>query len=386
MPLHFEIDSFACAKGGEELCGDTIRVDRSPERILILLSDGLGSGVQANVSSTLTVEILSRMLGAGIPLHEVVPAIAATLPVRQSMNAAYATFSIIDIDRRSNFVRLTNYGNPPFLFFRRQSSFAHPAKTIMIDGREIQQYEFFLQPGDYIVCMSDGVPGASTDMYYDSGWSMGSICKHIENVLHLKNDNAPLIVKDLANQTLRAYGTVPRDDASIVVLRAREGKRVSLFTGPPADPASDDACAERFLKCEGKKLICGDTTSTIVSLYLGSMLREIPDSARNNLPGLSRLEGVDLVTEGMLTLSRTMEYLALCRGRRSAIPHTHDAAALIADELMLADTITFMVGLADNSSYANLKLPSSSLFRKSVIRQMCDLLTEYEKEVVVEYC
>lgn len=385
MGLYYDLETFSCPKTGEELCGDTIRVARSPERIIAILSDGLGSGVQASVSSTLTAELLSRLLIADIPLKEVLPTIAATLPVQQPQNAAYATFLIIDIDRYRKIATISNYGNPSVLFFKLGRLSTSNIKVEIIDNKEIQQQQLVLEDGDWIVAMSDGVPGANADVYFSDGWALTSISKHIEQSLTTKHITAKEICRSLADQTLKSYGMNPKDDASLIVVQVRNGREATVFTGPPSNMAMDDACVERFLKTPGRKIVCGGTTGNIVALYLGSKIRQIPDSEQDDVPGLSRIDTIDLTTEGILTLSRTSEYLERSKGNQNALPTTRNAAVLLSEELLLADTITFMVGLADNSAYTKLKMPSSVLLRRSIIRQLVGLLTSFGKEVNVEY-
>ena len=385
MGLYFDLETFSCPKTGEELCGDTIRVMRSPGRIIAILSDGLGSGVRANVSSTLTAEILSRLLIADVPLKEVLPMIAATLPLQKPHNAAYATFLILDIDRKTGIATISNFGNPPVLFFKHGRYSSSTGIVERIDDKDIQRQTISLTTGDWIVAMSDGVPGASTDMFYSDGWSLTSISKYIEQTLFLKNVNSKEICRSLADQTLKSYGMEPQDDAALIVLQVRGGRDLTVFTGPPSNRDIDDACSERFMKSQGRKVICGDTTSNIVSLYLGSMVREIPNSEQDGLPALSVLEDVDLVTEGILTLSRAVEYVETSKGNPLSLPSSRNSAIALAEELLLADTVTFMVGLADNGAYTKLRLPSSALLRRSIIRQLEAALSSYGKEVNVEY-
>lgn len=385
MSLFIEAESFTIPKGGEDVCGDTLRIVRTPERFLMILSDGLGSGVRASVSSVLTVEILSRMVTANIPLRDCVNAVAATLPPQHPTGAAYATFLVVDIDRLSGRAVVSNYGNPEILYFSRKAPCPAPHEVLQISGQEIHQYTLDLQHDDLIVAMSDGIPGAGAGLTHNDSWGLPAITKHIQQLLLLRGTNAGIVARDLSGETLRAYHGSPQDDASCVVIRARQGNHAVVFTGPPVDPAQDDALSGEFMEREGRKIVCGGTTGSIVSLHLGFMPRQIADSAVGDLPPISRIEGVDLVTEGLLTLSRAAEYLATSRGDATRIPEFRSGAALLAQELLAADSIVFIVGQADNAAYTQLHLPSSSLFRKSVVRQLDEILRGYGKEVTITY-
>jgi hypothetical protein len=386
MSLFIETETCVIAKHGEEACGDTLRIQRSSARFLAILSDGLGSGVRASVSSTLTVEILSRMIAADISLEECIRTVAATLPPQQPSGSAYSTFLVIDIDRRSGDTVALNFGNPRLLRFSHKSLVDLPHTVLPIGGHEVHQHRFILESGDVLVAMSDGIPGAGADSRYNEAWSLDRIAKRIEQILLLRGNDTRQIGKELSGETLRAYNQTPGDDASFIVLKARHGKHLTVFTGPPVDPATDDSFAGTFVREEGRKAVCGGTTGTLVSIHLGSMPRPIPETAFDGLPPISRIEGVDLTTEGLLTLSRATEYLVSSQGNASRLPETRSGAGLLAQELLSADSILFIVGLADNAAYAQLHLPSSSLFRKSVIRQMEEILKGYGKEVTTTYC
>ena len=386
MSLFIDAEAISEPRDREDVCGDTYRIVRTQERYLALLSDGLGSGVQASVSSTLTVEILSRMITAHIPLEECVQAVAATLPPQRPSNAAYATFLVIDIDRLTGRCVVSNYGNPDVLYFSRKSRVLLPPVVVSIAGKEIHQQTFHLQHDDLIVAMSDGIPGAGRDTAIDESWSISRISKHIQKVLLLRGASAAHLSQSINAETVRAYGGILRDDATHIVIHARQAKQAVVFTGPPVDPSQDDELARQFMGHEGRKIVCGGTTGTIVSIHLGSMPRLIAESAAEDLPPISRIEGVDLATEGLLTLSRATEYLAASKADTARIPDQRSGAGLLARELLIADSITFMVGLADNAAYSQLHLPSSSLFRRSVIRQMDEILRGYGKEVRIAFC
>lgn len=386
MSLFIESESWSVPRHGQEVCGDTIRTLRTPERFLGILSDGLGNGIRASVASTLIVEILSRMLAARLPLEECVEAIAATLPRQSTSNEAYATFLVIDIDRESGDTVITNCGNPPILHFSRSSVQQDAGENLHIGALTITRQAFTMGPDCLLIGMSDGVIGAGPGTHHNAAWDRAALEKRINSSLLLRKSDAKAIVRDLATETVRQYREQPGDDCSLLVVRTRRGRHVTLFTGPPVDAATDDQHAAFFMNQPGRKIICGGTTASIVAMYLGAPARPILHSEHDDLPPVSRIEGVDLTTEGILTLLRLTEYLAQATAEGGGLPETVSGAAQIAQELLAADSVLFMVGLAENAAYASLHIPSSSLLRKSAIRQLTDILQRKGKEVRTVTC
>lgn len=386
MPLFLESESWTLPRHGEEVCGDTIRTVRTPERFLGILSDGLGSGIRASVASTLIVEILSRMLTARLPLEECVEAIAATLPRQSPTNEAYATFLVIDINRETGETEITNCGNPQALHFRKGVLQEDTTETLQMGDLTITRQAFRMGPDSLLVTMSDGITGAGPGTHVSAGWDRTAVARRIASTRLLRKTDARAITRDLATETVRQYREQPGDDCSLLVVRSRRGRHVTLFTGPPVDTAADDEHAAYFMHQPGRKIICGGTTASIVSMYLGAPPRPVLHSEHDDLPPVSRIEGVDLTTEGILTLLRLTEYLAQATVEGGGLPETVSGAAQIAQELLAADSILFMVGQAENTAYASLHLPSSSLLRKSAIRQITDILQRKGKEVRTLFC
>jgi hypothetical protein len=386
MGLFLDIEWASLTKTGEEVCGDTVRIDRLPDRALLVMSDGLGSGIQASVSSILTTEILVNMLRSGVPLEESVRTVASTIPFRTDMNASYATFLAVDIDRLRDGATITNYGNPPVLFFRRGMKSALPPQTITVAGKELTHQSTVLQPGDTLVVLSDGFPGSTTDVFVDDGCTIASLSRQLEQTMLTKNVNASFLIKELSAFALKTFGGSLRDDATVLILQVRAARNLTVLTGPPSDRSRDESVVNRFTEAQGRKAVCGGTTGEIVSVTTGALIRTVNQSAVDGLPPWARMEGIDLVTEGVLTLTRTIEYLARCKGIAQALPVSKNAAVLLAQELLYANCITFIVGLAENESYGKQRLPSSSLFRRSVVSQLVNILEALGKEVAVEYC
>ena len=386
MSLYLESATWSASRHGQEVCGDTIRTLRTPERFLGILSDGLGSGIRASVASTLIVEILSRMLAADLPLEECVEAIAATLPRQSPSNEAYATFLVIDIDRETGNTVITNCGNPAVLRFSKGVVQRDAEETLQIGALTITRQTGTMGPDGLLIGMSDGVIGAGPGTHHNAAWDRAAVAKRITDTVLLRKNDATVVLRDLAAETMRQYRDQPGDDCSLLVVRTRRGRHVTLFTGPPVDPQTDDQTAAFFMNRPGRKIICGGTTASIVAMYLGAPPRPVLHSEHDDLPPVSRIEGVDLTTEGILTLLRLTEYLAQATAEGGGLPETVSGAAQIAQELLAADSILFMVGLAENSAYASLHLPSSSLLRKSAIRQLTDILQRKGKEVRTMTC
>ena len=102
---------------GEELCGDKVEIVRTEEYFLMVLADGLGSGVKANILATLTSKIIATMLSDGATLDEAVETMASTLPVCSERGIAYSTFTIIKVERNGN-IYLAEFDNPSAVFFQ----------------------------------------------------------------------------------------------------------------------------------------------------------------------------------------------------------------------------------------------------------------------------
>lgn len=386
MALFLESATWSAPRHGQEVCGDTIMVEKTPDRFLGILSDGLGSGIRASVASTLIVEILSRMLTAHLPLEECVEAIAATLPRQAPSNEAYATFLVIDVDRISGETVITNCGNPGIMHLRKGVLQRDGGEAFPIAALPITRQRFTIGPDDLLIAMSDGVIGAGPGTHVSAAWDRSALEKHIAGTLLLKKADATTVARDLAAETLRQYRDQPGDDCSLLIVRTRRGRQVTLFTGPPVDPTTDDAHAAFFMEQPGRKIICGGTTASIVSMYLGAPPRPVLHSEHDDLPPVSRIEGIDLTTEGLLTLLRLTEYLAQATVEGGSLPETVSGAAQIAQEVLAADSVLFLVGQSENTAYASLHLPSSSLLRKSAIRQITDILSRKGKEVRTVFC
>lgn len=373
-------------KQGEELCGDKVKYLKTDDQVIIVLSDGLGSGVKANILATLTTEILITMLDADVPLEEVLKTVIATLPICQVRKIAYSTFTILRINPANNHFRVINFDNPAPFYFHQGKAVKLELKTQEILGRKIQIGEGYLQRGDFLGAISDGVLYAGMGITLNFGWGWDNIASHIEQVLVNRAHTARTIIRDVIRHTHELYQGATGDDATFVGVYVRQRNPLLIFTGPPLDAEQDEAYVSRFLEFEGRKVICGGTTGNIVANFLGEMIDMDLSTMRRELPPIGMLSCVDLVTEGILTLSKATEYIRNCHCDVSQLQFDNNGAYLLSKEILQADSIHFLVGQSINEFYQNPLLPKNISIRRSLVETLVDVLRAGQKEVMVEYC
>jgi hypothetical protein len=373
-------------KQGEELCGDKIKYLKTENQVIIVLSDGLGSGVKANILASLTTEILITMLSAEVLLEEVIKTVIATLPTCQVRKIAYSTFTILRIDLTTNHFRLINFDNPAPFYFHHNQSTPLPWQTQEILGRKIQSAEGYLERGDFLAAISDGVLYAGMGMTFNFGWGWDNIAQHIEQVLVSKAPTARTLVNAVIKHTHDLYQGAIGDDASFVGVYVRKRNPLMIFTGPPLDADQDEVYVDRLLSFAGRKVICGGTTGNIVASHLGEMVEMDLATMRRELPPIGMLSCVDLVTEGILTLSKATEYIRNGQCDLNQISFDNNGAYFLAREILQADSIHFLVGQSINEFYQNPLLPKNISIRRNLVETLVDVLRKGQKEVTVEYC
>lgn len=382
-----EIAWESLSKAGEELCGDCVEMTTTPTSLVVVLSDGLGSGVKANILATLTSRIAAVMFREGATADEVLETLAETLPECRERHLAYATFAMLKVDRARE-AYLVEYDCPPLILVRGGQVVDLPLAERAVGGRIIREARFRLQKGDYMVLVSDGYVHAGVGGLYRLGWGWENIATAVRRWAGTGGD-AYELAQALKRTCLKLYNGKPGDDATAVAMRVREAVRVTVWTGPPADPARDAEAVNRLMASEGLKVICGGTTAQIAARVLGRRLEVewLPPSKRQNRPKRrtpppARLEGVDLVTEGIITLGMAVELLEQARTARD-LPHDDEAATRLAHVLLTADEIHLLVGTALNPNQVA-DLVRGEPMRMVYVKELVRLLQERNKQVTLE--
>lgn len=376
-------------KHGEILCGDHIEttVDESGSAIIVL-ADGLGSGVKACILSTLTSKILSTMMAHSMPMEECISTIASTLPICKVRELAYSTFTIIRItDHRE--AEIIQYDNPNIIMLRDGKNFNYPVISEIIDGKKILKSKVTLQENDVFVAMSDGVLHAGVGGLFDFGWAQKEVTEFLEKLYNPKL-NARTFSTTLLDMCSTLYEGEPGDDTSVCTVKIRKRKQINLLIGPPEDPDDVAKMMSLFFSKEGKHIVCGGTTSTLASEHLGQRLDcSLPSYVDPDIPPTARIEGVALVTEGVITMSRVLEYARDYLDRNTRYgewSHKEDGASQIARMLFQEATdINFFVGRAMNPAHQNPKLPIGFNVKMQLIDELAKCLTQINKKIKVSY-
>ncbi len=372
---------------GEELCGDHVDiVEPDDMSTVIVLSDGLGSGVKASILSTLTSKIISTMLAEGLSLEECVSTIAATLPVCSVRGVAYSTFTIIHI-KNNQTAEIIQYDNPHVIVLRDEVNYDYPKTEMNIGGKKIYRSVITLQENDLFVAMSDGCPHAGIGTAYNFGWKREEIIDFIETIAPA-GYTAKTLSTMLVDECNKLYGNKPGDDATACIVRIRKREPMNMLFGPPSNRDDADRMMSLFFSKEGKHIICGGTTSSIAAKYLNKPLRA-KLSFDSDMPPIAEIEGVDLVTEGVITVNKVVEYAKDYLGENKFYEHwsyKKDGASLISRLLFEEATdINFYVGRAVNPAHQNPDLPITFNIKMNLVEELSKCLKQMGKRIKVSY-
>ena len=301
MSLYFEWGIKQLNKRGEELCGDSVAVSRQPDSVTVAMSDGLGSGVKASILATLTTQIAMHLLQHELPVSDVVETLGKTLPVCAVRKLAYSTFAIAKFFRDGR-ARIVEFDTPPTILLRDRKRLPLEYGERTIADKKVRECLVELNQGDCVVLFSDGVLNAGIDGVYPLGWGLDAAAQFLESHAH-PGLGAQEVADQLAQTVLELYAGRAGDDVSIVVIKARHKITATVLTGPPAGRAMDQAVLRRFAERRGLHVVCGGTTATIAARRLGASLEVDLETMRPDVPPLAHMPGMDLVTEGILTLT-----------------------------------------------------------------------------------
>ena len=392
MAITVDVAYKSLNKFTEVLCGDKVELLKTDDSNIMILADGMGSGVKANILATLTSKILGTMFLNGATLEECVETIVETLPICKVRQVAYSTFSILQVFH-SGAAYLVEFDNPSCIFIRNGKLVPIPQNIREVQGKKINEYRFQVQRGDALILMSDGTVHAGVGQLLNFGWLWEDIAKYAVKQYAL-TISAMRLAAAICQACDELYQYRPGDDTTVACMRIINAKPVHLMTGPAQDPSMDEEMVRSFMSGDDstKRIVCGGTSATIVSRILKKRLDVSMDYVDPDIPPIAYMDGIELVTEGVLTLNRVVQLL-----RRYVKNETvsedffleldkPNGASMVAKMLIEDCTeLHLYVGKAINSAYQNPGLPFDLGIRQNLVEQSKTVVEEMGKQVTVTY-
>lgn len=385
MSVHIDVAWKSLNKKGEELCGDKVVTVRTADSTIAVLADGLGSGVKANILATLTSTICATMVREGASVADVVSTIVNTLPVCSVRKVAYATFSILEI-KDSGEGYLAEFDNPFCIYIRDGQRMEFKCEYNEYSGKGVYETRFQALPGDVITIVSDGVIYAGVGESLNFGWTWEHVVKWLLNATAL-DMSAPRLAAALSDTVNDLYMKKPGDDSTVLVAEVTPHRVVNMLAGPPKEKADDERMVRDYMRSQGKKVICGGTSANIVARVLNRKIRTSLTYSDPSIPPIGFIEGVDLVTEGVLTLTRTLDILQEYCERDADSYYFHrideeNGAAMLA-RLLLEDCthLKLFIGTAINPAHQNPNLPADLSIKLKLIDRLAELMVRLGKRV-----
>jgi hypothetical protein len=379
-----DIDSYEFNKYRQYVTGDVVLTHKIKEenRVVTCLSDGLGSGIKASVLANLTATMALKYISNYADVSETAEVIMGTLPVCKIRKISYSTFTIIDING-SGHAHVIEHGNPDYILLRGSEVVEVPRSSLLLkkwSDREVNISEFDFHIGDRLVYFSDGVSQAGMGLPdYPIGWGLKDVIRQIQQWIGWeKGISSHSLARKIAMRARKIDSFEPKDDITCGVIYLRHPRRLLVVTGPPFSESKDQELAAVVKSFDGRKVICGGTTAQIVGRELDEEIEMDLDNLDPEIPPPSRMEGIDLVTEGTLTLSKVAEILESSRKPEMA---RSNAASELVSILLDSDVIHFLVGTRVNEAHQDPNLPVELDIRRNIIKKIVTLLEEkYLKE------
>ena len=297
----------------------------------------------------------------------------------------YATFTLIHLDNEGKGY-IFEFDNPPLIYLRngKKMTLEREKKVIM---EKIVYYSIIdAQENDCIVFCSDGAPHAGIGKTMNLGWSMNDICAYVE--ANYQKDMAAMQIASLVGEACDSlYMNEPGDDTTIAALRIVKPVTVNLLVGPPMKEEDDEKVAANFMAQEGYKIVCGGTTSKIIARYLNEEIIPSLEYYSKDVPPTAIIDGLDLVTEGVITLGKVLEvtknYLDVKDVRNKSLSSKDGATKLAEFILKRASQVNLFVGTTLNPAHKDLPIDIS--MKMKIVENLKKTLEESGKIVTIQY-
>ncbi|MBX7257253.1 MAG: SpoIIE family protein phosphatase [Candidatus Hydrogenedentes bacterium] len=379
MYTHVDVELVQTSKRAGSVCGDRVEVERTAAYTTVLCCDGLGSGIKANIAATLCASRLLELQRRGYSLREAFQALVQTMNEARGANLPYAAFSLLQVLNNGQATALTYEMPPPIVVYRRTASLFKQHITT-IDRAIIGEANCFIEPNEGILLVSDGITQAGLGTGLPEGWGAEGVCDFVCSLLSERTP-ARRIPKLVHDQARTYWRKLPGDDCTVALALCRQGHVVNIFTGAPLSKSMDGGVTKRFLSMDGAKVVCGATTAQIVARFLGAKLQVAQDATSLIAPPHYYLPGIDLVTEGAVTLNQVFNVFDEDLGQSDEDSGVTRLCALLRE----ADRINIIMGNAPNVAGNDISFRQQRVLpRTTIVPLLREKLEAAGKLVVIE--
>lgn len=377
--IHIDLESVQSPKQPGNPCGDVVLHERTAAWTTLILADGIGSGVKANLAAVMCGSRLMEMLRRGFSVREAFSSLVKTMNESRDPSLPFACFCVARVLNDGEATVLSYEMPPPLLVSPRHASVL-PHRTFTLQSAILGEAACHLESGEGLMLVSDGITQAGLGAGLRDGWTIEGAADYVNSLLGegVVLPALPLAVHDQARRLWRSAGG---DDCTAVLGLSRKGVILNVMTGPPAETRDDDAQVARFLAQEGWHVVCGATTAKLVARYLGREVKVVQDVESLLAPPRYEIDGVHLVTEGAVTLNQVYNILGEDPSRYEEDSGVTQLCTLLA----IADRVNFFVGTADNPANASIAYRQQGILgRAKIVPLIADRLRAEGKLVVVE--
>jgi hypothetical protein len=377
--VHIELETAQSPKRPHAPCGDVFACDRTAVASTIVCADGIGSGIRARIAAQMCVSRVLQLVKLGFSLRKAMASVVGTMQANRDPSRPFTAFSVARI-MNDGIATIFSYDAPTPILVSRYHAAPLPVRTVEMNAAIVNEADCWLEPGDGLLLMTDGVTQAGLGSGLAEGWRTEGAAEYINHCL--TNGSILSEIPELVHDEARRLSTRGGDDCTILLAHCRRGQVVNLLTGPPQDHTRDREIVNRFIKSPGKKIVCGGTTSEIVSRTIGKKVIVDQESESMIAPPRYDIEGIDLVTEGVVTLNQVYNLLDEPPERLVEDSGVTELCRMLRN----ADRINFFVGGVQNRANGNISFRQQGILtRDRILPLITEKLRTAEKLVVIEY-
>ncbi len=373
--VHVEIETSQSAKHAGSPCGDVVGSDRHPSAVTIVCADGIGSGVRAHLAAEMCKSRLLELLRLGFSLRKAAASVVRTMEQARDPSKPFAAFNVARI-RNDGMATVLGYEAPGAILLSPRHASALPKVTLELGGALVAESNCYLEPGEGLLIMSDGITQAGMGGKTPDGWTVDGVVRFLNDRL-IDGIDSKEIPNVVHREAIRLWG-VAGDDCSAVLALCRKGQIVNLMTGPAAHQSDDASMVRRFIQSEGIKIVCGGSTAEVVARIMRREVRVEQAPKSMIAPPRYEIDGIDLVTEGAVTLNQVYNLLDEDIRNLKEDSGVTELCAL----LQIADRVNVFMGNAKNKAAGDISFRQRGILtRQQIVPLISQKLRELGKLV-----